>query len=228
MQLPTPEDCMAIMARPPPSQHPVAMPMPSSSVLSVTRPILSSASIRLRRLVRPPSGTVQTSVKFRACMARNTSRDQWEPGGGTRYSSRLFCQQLSSGDAREAFHGIKVAELAHARGKSGSQRLVDVKYAFCDDLAVGRREDEFVEALRTLNIVEQPALALIDVVHDELAEAVRIFDAVDSGEQCLLAHQICEPSAHIADDGELMLRADDALTDLMQAERGALAVRVVA
>ena len=44
MQLPTPEDCMAIMARSPPSQQPVAMPMPSSSVERVTSRILRSAS----------------------------------------------------------------------------------------------------------------------------------------------------------------------------------------
>src|SRR5262249_24849016 len=174
MQLPTPEDCMAIMARPPPSQHPVAMPMPSSSVLSVTRPILPSASIRARRLARPPSGTVQTNVMLRACMTRNTSRDQWEAGGDTCYSSTPSRQQLCSSDARQAFHRLQVAELAHARSKSGGQRLVDVKYAFCDDLAVGRGKDELVEALRALDVVEQPALALIDVVYAELAEAVLV------------------------------------------------------
>jgi hypothetical protein len=37
MQLPTPDDCIASIARPPPSQHPVAMPIPSGSVVSVAR-----------------------------------------------------------------------------------------------------------------------------------------------------------------------------------------------
>ena len=64
MQLPTPEDCMAIMARLPPSQQPVAMPMPSSSVESVTRRMPLSASIMLRSWVSPPSGTVQTVAMF--------------------------------------------------------------------------------------------------------------------------------------------------------------------
>src|SRR5215471_7577659 len=136
MQLPTPEDCIAIMARRPPSQHPAAMPMPSSSVLSVTRRILSSASIRSSRLVRPPSGTVHTSVMFRASMARKTSSDQLEPGDDTP-TLQASRRSLASSDARQAFYGVHVAKLAHTRGKSGSQRLVDVKYAFCNDLAVG-------------------------------------------------------------------------------------------
>src|SRR5262249_56228604 len=81
IELGTGEDCMAIMARWPPSQQPVAMPMPSSSVLRVTRPILPSASIRLRSLVRPPSGTVHTVAMSRSLMTRNTSCDQCGVGG---------------------------------------------------------------------------------------------------------------------------------------------------
>src|SRR5262245_8048383 len=133
-----------------------------------------------------------------------------------------------SSDARQAFCGVHVTKLAYARGKGGSQRLVDVKHAFCDDLAVGRREDELVKALRALDVVEQPTLALVGVVYDQLAEAVLVLEALDGGEQRLLAHEIRKPPAHIANDRELVLAADDPLTDLMQVERGALAVGIVA
>src|SRR5215207_11137998 len=76
MQLPTPDDCMAIMARVPPSQQPVAMPMPSSSVVSVTSRMAPSASTMLSRGVSPPSGTVQTTEMFRDFISRNTPSDQ--------------------------------------------------------------------------------------------------------------------------------------------------------
>ena len=67
---------MASMARPPPSQQPVAMPMPSGSVESVTRRMPASASTTVRSRVSPPSGTVQTVAMPRACMALSTSADQ--------------------------------------------------------------------------------------------------------------------------------------------------------
>src|SRR5262245_29136192 len=123
-------------------------------------------------------------------MARNTSSDQLERVGGTRYSSDLSRRPLTLCDARQSFRGVQMTELAHARGKSGSQTLVDVKYAFGKDLAIGRWEDELVKALRALDVVKQPALALVDVVHDEPAQAVLVLDAVDGGEQRLLAHEI--------------------------------------
>src|SRR5437660_582718 len=117
-------------------------------------------------------------------------------------SAPLVCR---SGDARKPLHGLQVAKLAHACGKGGDQRLVDVKYAFCDDLAIRGWEDELVEALGALDVVEQPALTLVDVVQHQLAHAVVVFDAIDGREQRLLTGEIGQASAHVADDGELVL-----------------------
>ncbi len=56
--------------------QPVAMPMPSCSMESVTSRMAGSASIIFKSSVSPPSGTVQTVEMFRDWITRKTSADQ--------------------------------------------------------------------------------------------------------------------------------------------------------
>ena len=61
-QLPTPLDCISTTLRAPPSHAPAASAMPSSSVVSVTTDMASSAWQRRISAVCPASGTCETTV----------------------------------------------------------------------------------------------------------------------------------------------------------------------
>ena len=132
MQLPTPELCRATIPRLPPSQRPVVMPMPSSSVLRVITRVASSLRQVNSRLVNPPSGIVQTVEMSRIRMAACTSEDQsYETGAcidarlGGRISARNREQhQVSDGSvvALRMRYGAGCTAVCDTSSKA-SQRL---------------------------------------------------------------------------------------------------------
>src|SRR5215475_6772367 len=147
MQLPTPEDCMATMARLPASQQPVAIAMPSSSVDSVTRRMLLPASISLRNRVKPPSGMVQTVAILRALTARKTSSGQFELITTQASWQNRFGARPPLGNLRQPPYDLQWAKIAHAGGECRFQGFVDVGDVAGNDFAVGCREDVLVDAV---------------------------------------------------------------------------------
>src|SRR5262245_43715477 len=186
MQLPTPEDCMATMARVPASQQPVAMAIPSSSVDRVTRRMLLPASISLRSWVKPPSGMVQTVAILRALMARTTSSGQFErittPAS---WQNRLW-RTAALGNLRQPPYYLQWAKIAHAGGECRLQWFVDVGDVAGNDFPVGCREDVLVDAIGPADVVEHAAAALFVVIDRQSADVVLVFDAIDGVGQGIL------------------------------------------
>src|SRR5690242_11439076 len=200
MQLPTPEDCMATMARAPASQQPVAMPMPSCSLESVTRLALLLASISLSSWVKPPSGMVQTVAILRTCMARRTSSDQLETRLTQENSPDPAPGETLLGNLRQTPHHLQWANIAHAGREGCLQRLVDVGDVAGDDFIIGSRENIFVDPVGTTDVIEHPSRALLIVVDCQFAHVVLVFDPIDGVEERVVGDQEGEASAHIVDN----------------------------
>src|SRR5262245_3972244 len=194
MMLPTPLDCMSRTLRSPPSHAPATRPMPSSSVLSTTARIESSAWHSSIRRLWPPSGTYPTRRIFAATSSR------WIASG------HILKQRLTGLHARElhrsCFYDKCILLEANAGERRGLQRPglrevgAEVRAARIAPRG-GRRGDRAA--------CRDQALQVHPVVPAQIEGAIMIREAVlierrfERGE---LALRLREP-ARVADDADL-------------------------